>query len=176
VFWKRTARHARPSERSAVRRIWHIVRPWGGAMGVLKPVNLGVIIFSLVALTMTIRFYSMSLDERAALYAAQPIGPFAMGAVIVAGLGDTSEPVRPGARAMVLAQYCQDCWKDIRRLWVNIGPRSMGSDGIRVVGQPGYARAWVKFPETIDPDTRLWMVAERWNGDLEQTSWAIESR
>ena len=176
VFWKRTARNARPSERSAARRIWYIVRPWGGAMGVLKPVNLGGVVFSLVALTMTIRFYSMPLDERAARYAAQPMGPFSMGAVIVAGLGDTSDPVRPGARAMVLAQYCHDCWKDIRRLWVNIGPRSMGSDGIRIVGQPGYARAWVKFPETIDADTRLWMVAERWNGNLDQTSWALEGR
>ena len=54
VFWKRTARNARPSKRSAARRIWYIVRPWGGAMGVLKPVNLGVVVFSLVALTMTI--------------------------------------------------------------------------------------------------------------------------
>jgi uncharacterized iron-regulated membrane protein len=174
VFWKRMARRATPTEASAGRRLWHILRPWGGAMGVLKPVNFAVVAFSIAALTMTTRFYSMAMDERAARYAAQPVGPFSLGAVIVAGLGDTSDPVRPGARARVLAHFCADCWQDIRRLWVSIGPASLGSGGVRITGQPGYARAGVTMPDAIGPDTRLWMVAERWNGELHQASWPLQ--
>lgn len=173
VFWKRSARRAGAQDKSAGRRALSILKPWGGAMGVLKPLNIAILVFAIAASVMTLRFYSASTDERAANYAAQEIGPWRLGALMIAGLGDTSDPVRPGARAMVLVQFCGECWKDIKRLWVNVGAQSAGSGGQRVIGQPGFASTNVRLPDKIESETRLWMIAEGWDGRLHQASWRL---
>ena len=173
VFWKRSARRAGAQDKSAGRRVLSILKPWGGAMGVLKPLNIAILVFAIAASVMTLRFYSASTDERAANYAVQEIGPWRLGALMIAGLGDTSDPVRPGARAMVLARFCPDCWKDIKRLWVNVGAQSAGAGGQRVIGQPGFASTNVRLPDKMDSETRLWMVAEGWDGRLHQVSWRL---
>lgn len=173
IFWKRTARLTAPRAVSARRRAWRIVKPWGGAMGILKPVNIAILILAVAASVMTLRFYSAAADERAANFVAQEIGPWRLGALIIAGLGDTSDPIRPGARAMVLVRFCSGCWGDIKRLWVNIGPESLGSAGERVTGQPGFARANVRLPQTLERNTRLWMMTESWNGERHEVSWPV---
>jgi hypothetical protein len=173
IFWKRTARLAPPREISAGRRVWHIVRPWGGAMGILKPVNFALLALAVAASVMTLRFYSAAADERAANFAAQDVGPWKLGALMIAGLGDTSDPVRPGGRAMLLVRYCPGCWGEIKRLWVNTGPEPLGKKGERVSGQPGFARAGLRLPQTLDAGSRLWMTAEDWSGRLHQASWPL---
>src|SRR5262249_3465814 len=157
-FWSRAKRASAPDARGLGRRLWSWAKPWGGAMGVWKPVNLLVVAVAVAASVMTLRFYSASADDRAASYAAQSVGPWQLGALMIAGLGDTSDPVRPGAWAMVLVRFCPDCWDDIKRLWINVGPRPLGASGLRVTGQPGFARAGVRLPERLDADTRLWIA------------------
>lgn len=173
VFWKRTARQAEGPRRSAWRRGLSILKPWGGAMGFLKPINIAVLVLAVAASVMTLRFYSASAQERAANFAEQTIGPWRLGALMIAGLGDTSDPIRPGARAMVLARFCDECWTDIKRLWVNVGLQPAGSKGQRVSGQPGFARAGVKLPDMLGADTRLWMTAEGWDGSIYYASWRL---
>jgi hypothetical protein len=75
VFWKRSARASAPEGKPLRRRIWLVIRPWGGAMGLWKPVNLLVPVLAVAASVMTLRFYSASTDDRAASYAAQTVGP-----------------------------------------------------------------------------------------------------
>ena len=173
IFWKRTARLSVTRQIPANHQVWRTIRPWGGAMGILKPVNIAILVLAVAASVMTLRFYSAAADERAANFTAQTIGPWKMGALMIAGLGDTSDPVRPGARTMVLVRFCPACWRDIKRLWINIGPQSLGSAQERVVGQPGFARANVRLPQVIESSTRLWMVAEGWDGERYETSWPV---
>jgi uncharacterized iron-regulated membrane protein len=173
VFWSRARRASPQQARGVAGRLWSVAKPWGGAMGVLKPVNLLVLVLAGAASVMTLRFYSASAEDRAASYAAQDVGPWRLGALMVAGLGDTSDPVRPGARAMVLVRFCPDCWDHIKRLWINVGPRPLGANGVRVTGQPGFARAGVRLPVTLEADTRLWIAAEGWDGRLHHASWAL---
>lgn len=176
VFWRRTARQSEHKSRSAWSRFFSVVKPWGGAMGWLKPINIAILMLAVAASVMTLRFYSASAHERAANFGAQDIGPWKLGAVMVAGIGDTSDPVRPGARSMVLAQYCGDCWNEIKRLWVNVGSQPAGPKGQRVSGQAGFARATVTLPEKIEQETRLWMTAEGWDGQRHQASWPLVSK
>jgi len=176
IFWKRTRRVAGPDARPVWRRIWQVIRPWGGAMGVWKPLNLLALVVAIAASVMTLRFYSASADDRAASYAVQDVGPWQLGALMVAGLGDTSDPVRAGAWAMVLVRFCPDCWDDIKRVWINVGPRSLDAKGQRVTGQPGFARAGIKLPAQLGPDTRLWIVAEGWDGKLHRASWPVDAK
>ena len=176
VFWRRTAKQSEHKPRSAWSRFFSVMKPWGGAMGWLKPINIAILILAVAASVMTLRFYSASAQERAASFAAQDVGPWKLGAVMIAGLGDTSDPIRPGARSMILAQYCAGCWNDIKRLWVNVGSQSLGPKGERITGQPGFARAGVKLPDKIESDTRLWMTAEGWDGRLHHASWLLVSK
>lgn len=175
VFWKRTAR-SHPEEGAGGRRWWRVVKPWGGAMGWLKPVNIAIIVLSIAASVMTLRFYSAAASDRAANYAAQEVGPWRLGALMVAGLGDTSDPVRAGKFAMVLVRFCPDCWGEIKRLWINVGSAPLGAKGMRVSGQPGFARAGVKLPDSLDAETRLWIAAEDWSGKIHQASWPLEAK
>jgi hypothetical protein len=173
IFWKRSARLSEGQARPAVRRAWFVVRPWGGAMGWFKPFNIAVLALALAASVMTLRFYSATADERAANFAAQQTGPWSLGAIMIAGLGDTSDPVRPGARAMVVVRFCPECWSDIKRVWVNIGRQPLHDKGRRVSGQPGFAYASLRLPQKLDPDIRLWLVAEGWDGRQYKTSWPL---
>lgn len=173
VFWRRTARHTEYKPRSAWSRFIALVKPWGGAMGWFKPINIAILALAIAASVTTLQFYSASADQRAASFAAQDVGPWKLGAIMVAGIGDTADPVRPGAWSMVLAQYCDGCWNEIKRLWVNVGLQPAGPKGQRVSGQPGFASAGLKLPDRIDTNTRLWMTAEGWDGRLHYASWPI---
>jgi hypothetical protein len=66
-----------------------------------------------------------------------------------------------------------DCWGDIKRVWINVGAQSLGAKGTRVNGQPGFARAGIRLPDQLDAQTRLWIVAEDWDGRLYQASWPL---
>jgi hypothetical protein len=149
--------------------------PWGGGMGWFKPVNLIVLMLSAYASVMAIRFYGGGAAAFAARFEPQAIGPWRLGAMAIAGLGDTSNPIRPDGRATIIIQYCPDCWSSIKRLWVSVGDTRGDSDGIRVAGQPGYANARLRLPQQLDSKTRLWMTAEAWDGTKYQVSWPVLS-
>jgi uncharacterized iron-regulated membrane protein len=176
VFWKRSARSTGHERYARGRRLWNVLKPWGGAMGFLKPVNLAVVVLAVAASVMTLRFYAASTHERAASYAAQDVGPWKLGALMIAGLGDTSDPVRAGGRAMVLVRFCSDCWGSIKRLWVNVGRDPLSAKGLRVSGQPGFAYVNVRLPQALGADLRLWMSAEGWDGTLHHASWPLGGR
>lgn len=145
-------------------------------MGILKPVNIAIVMLSIAASVMTLRFYSAAASDRAANYAAQEVGPWKLSALMIAGVGDSSDPIRASRFALVLVRFCPDCWGEIKRLWINVGPAPLGAKGMRVSGQPGFARAGVKLPDKLDADTRLWMAAEDWGGRVHQGSWSLVPR
>ena len=95
--------------------------PWRGAMSWLKPLNWGVLALSVVAAVMTAQFYASRLADAPARYARQEVGPWQLGVTLIAGIGDSSEPRVPGASAVAVIDYCQECWPEIRRLWVMVG-------------------------------------------------------
>lgn len=170
IFWKRTRRGE--EERSRVRSVLAGLKPWGGGMGWFKPVNLIVLCVSVYATTMAIKFYSGgTLPAR---FAPQAVGPWTLGAAAVGSLGDMSNPIRSGARVMVLVSYCPGCWNDIKRLWVGLGDAPPTPERqIRVEGQPGYALARMALPQEIGAGLRLWLIAEAWNGEKHQASWPL---
>lgn len=83
VFWKRNVRRLAAPDPSFARRVWHLFRPWGGAMGMLKPVNYLILAFAIVASVMTIRFYSTGTAAMAAHYPAQAVGSWQLGSGLI---------------------------------------------------------------------------------------------
>jgi hypothetical protein len=171
IFWSRTAQSTAGWGRLLI-RAWHPVR---GSMGWLKPVNWTVLAVAVFAAVMTVDFYLRGPANLPARFQSQEIGPWRLGATLVSGLGDTSNPIRPGARVMAIVDYCPGCWQEVRRLWVDIGPTPPPIDepGAPVWGQPGFAYAQVMLPPNIDSQTRLWLVAEGWDRHRHVTSWAL---
>ena len=171
IFWCRTA-GATAGLLSTVLRAFH---PWRGAMSWLKPLNWAVLALSIFAAVMTSQFYASRLADAPARYAPQAIGPWRMGVTLIAGIGDSSDPRVPGQTAVAVVEYCAECWKEIRHLWIAIGPTPPSGDepGQLVEGQPGFAFAGAMLPQTIDPQQRLWLTAEGWDQQLHQVSWPI---
>ena len=146
-------------------------------MGWLKPLNWAVVVLAIVAAVMTVDFYSRGPAELPARYAPQQIGPWQLGVTLIAGLGDTSDPVRPGATVTAIVDYCPGCWDGIRRAWVAVGPSPPPADqpGNQVFGPPGFAYASAALPQRFDPPPRLWLVAEGWDGRRHVASWEIRA-
>ena len=171
IFWCRTA-SATAGLLPATLRAFH---PWRGAMSWLKPLNWAVLALSIAAAGMTAQFYASRLADAPARYAPQAVGPWRIGATLIAGIGDSSDPRVPGRSAIAVVEYCADCWKDIRRLWVAVGATAPSGDepGQRVKGQPGFAFGGVVLPEALDSQLRLWLIAEGWDRRRHLTSWPL---
>jgi uncharacterized iron-regulated membrane protein len=170
IFWCRTSR-------AAVRLMPSLLRafhPWRGAMGWLKPLNWAALAVAAIGAVLTAQFYSQGLASLPARYGHQDVGPWRLGATLIAGLGDASDPVKPAAHVLAVVQYCPDCWEDIRRLWVDVGPvpPADGDWGQRVQGRPGFASARVMLPGDLH-DQRLWITAEGWDRRIHQSSWPL---
>lgn len=173
VFWKRSTHSASPAPPRAGRSLWRVLRPWGGAMGAFKPLNVAVLAFAAYASVVAVRFYGGGAALLPARFEPQAIGPWQLGAVAIAGLGDLADPIRPGGRPMILVEYCADCWPAIKQLWISAGETSAGANGARVVGQPGFAQAYPRLPARFDQATRLWLTAEEWDGTRHEGSWPV---
>jgi uncharacterized iron-regulated membrane protein len=171
IFSRRALRRNEASH--SPRRGWSVLKPWGGAMGLLKPLNLVVLAFAAYASVMAIRFYGGGAAAFPARFESQAIGPWRLGVIAISNLGDLSNPIRPGGRVTFVAEYCPGCWADIKRLWVSIGEVPPSTPTTRVVGQPGYSIASLRLPKPIEATTRLWMTAEAWDGERYYTSWPI---
>ncbi len=75
------------------------------------------------------------------------IGPWRLGALMIAGLGDTSDPgaAEECARS-VLARFCPDCWGQTSSAFGSMSARNRpGPGGQRVIGQPGSASTNVRL-------------------------------
>ena len=171
IFWCRTA-NATAGMLAPVLRACH---PWRGAMSWLKPLNWAILALSVFAAVMTSQFYASRLADAPARYAPQAVGPWRIGVTLIAGVGDSSDPRVPGRSAIAVVEYCAECWKEIRQLWVAVGPTPPTGDepGQRVQGQPGFAFAAVVLPSTLDPQQRLWVIAEGWDRRRHQASWPV---
>jgi uncharacterized iron-regulated membrane protein len=170
IFWARTSR-------AAVRLMPSLLRafhPWRGAMGWLKPLNWAVLVVAAIGAVLTAQFYSQGLATLPARYAPQDVGPWRLGATLLAGLGDASDPLKPAARVVAVVQYCPGCWDDIRRLWVDVGPAppADGDWGQRVQGRPGFASARVMLPDDLGGQ-RLWITAEGWDRRVHRSGWVL---
>jgi hypothetical protein len=172
IFSRRALRRADGGNVAAPSR-WSMLKPWGGGMGWFKPMNLLVLALSAYASVVAIRFYGGGAAAFPARFEAQAVGPWRLGAFAIAGLGDTSNPIRPGGRVTIVIAYCPGCWSDIKRLWVTVGDVRGDADGTRISGQPGYATATLRLPREIGPQTKLWITAEAWDGVKHLTSWPL---
>jgi uncharacterized iron-regulated membrane protein len=171
IFWCR-ASQATAGLAASLLRAFH---PWRGAMGWFKPLNWAMLAGLGTGAVMTAQFYSRGLADAPARYAPQEIGPWRLGVTLIAGFGDTSDPVAPAAPVVAVVEYCSGCWEDIRRLWVAAGPTppSDGDLGYPVQGQPGFAVTQVVLPQELDAQQRLWLIAEGWDRRLHRSSWVI---
>ena len=171
IFWCRTARAA-VGLFGPLLRAFH---PWRGAMGWAKPINWAVLVVAGLAAVMTSQFYGQGLADAPARYAPREVGPWRLGVTLIAGLGDSSDPVRPAAPVLAVIDYCPGCWEDIRRLWVDVGPAppSSGDGRPPVRGRPGFSFARVVLPGELDAGQRLWLIAEGWDRRIHTSSWAL---
>ncbi len=171
IYWSRTAKQAATLFPTLLRAF----HPWRGAMSWFKPLNWAVLAATVIGTALTSQFYSTGLADAPARYAPQAIGPWRLGVTLIAGFGDGSDPLVPGAPVMAVVDYCPGCWNDIRRLWVHAGPTSPSEAerGHPVQGRPGLAATQVTLPAELDDAQRLWLVAEGWDRRLHQTSWPI---
>jgi uncharacterized iron-regulated membrane protein len=171
IFWVRTSR-ATAEFLPTMLRAFH---PWRGAMGWFKPLNWAVLGLSVVAAYMTAQFYATRLADAPARYDPQAVGPWRLGVTLIAGIGDTSDPVAPGNTAVAVVEYCPGCWDEIRRLWVSVGPTPPPdvTQANLVQGQPGFAFAGFMLPQDLDESSRLWIMAEGWDRRIHQSDWPL---
>ncbi|MGE0652551.1 MAG: PepSY-associated TM helix domain-containing protein [Alphaproteobacteria bacterium] len=171
IFWCRAAR-ASAGPYSSLLRALH---PWRGAMGWAKPLNWAALAVAVVGATMTVQFYGRGTAASPVQYPAQEVGAWRLSATLLAGFGDTHDPLRPGASALAVVGYCRECWDDIRRLWVHAGPSppSDPEQGNLVQGRPGFAYARLALPADLGPRQRLWLVAEGWDRRIHTSNWPI---
>jgi hypothetical protein len=144
-------------------------------MGWLKPLNWAVLAATILAAVMAVDFYSRGRADLPARFPTQAVGEWHLGANLLAGVGDTRDPVEPGGLVLIVVDYCAGCWDGIRRLWASIGavPPTGDRPGARVRGQPGFAFAPALLPVELDGRQRLWLTAEGWDGRRHVTSWAL---
>jgi hypothetical protein len=130
---------------------------------------------SVVAAYMTAQFYAIRLADAPARYEPQAVGPWRLGVTLIAGIGDTSDPVAPGNAAVAVVEYCPGCWDEIRRVWVSVGPTAPSdlAQANLVQGQPGFAFAGIMLPQDLDESSRLWIMAEGWDRHIHQSEWPI---
>jgi len=165
IFWCRASRVTAGLLRPLARSF----HPWRGAMGAFKPLNWAVLLAAGVGAVMTAQFYASRLAELPARYPPQEVGPWRLGVTLIAGLGDSSDPVKPAARVLAVVDYCQGCWDQIRRLWVEVAPTppADGERGHPVRGRPGFAAARLTLPEAL---------AAGWDGRVHRSGWDIAVR
>nr|WP_284701436.1 PepSY-associated TM helix domain-containing protein [Rhodoplanes tepidamans] len=166
-------RRATAAHRPAMLRRLRWLRPWGGGMGLFKPVNLAVLGLSAWGASVAIGYYGGGAGLATTRFAPQAVGPWRLGATAVASIGDTAPPVRPGGRAILFVDVCPGCWPAIRRLWASVGDAPTEAERTRVGGRPGYATTFLRLPARLDPGTRLWIVAEGWDGARHAASWPL---
>jgi uncharacterized iron-regulated membrane protein len=144
--------------------------PWRGAMGWLKPLNWAVLVLAAYAAVATAQFYASGTADAPVHLARQAVGPWTLGASLVAGIGKPEAPLMPGEPAVAIVAYCAGCWDQIRHLSVQFE----GGDPYPVQGRPGFAFAFMVLPLEPERAQRLWLVAEGWDGHIHRSSWSLD--
>jgi uncharacterized iron-regulated membrane protein len=147
--------------------VLYAFHPWRGAMAWAKPLNWAVLVLAAYAAVETGRFYASGTADAPLHLPRQPVGPWPLGAALVAGFGKTTEPLVPGGSALVFVDYCTGCWDQIRHLWVEVGGATQP-----VQGRPGFAFTPVRLPQTSGHPIAL--IAEGWDGKVYRASWPLD--
>lgn len=179
IYLKRTRRAAAEllvgSRLTAgLKRLWHWVKPWGGPMGALKYVNvLGLAgIFSGAVLVLTLG--AEGVGDKGTRFAAQPAGPFEVGAVAIAGFLEADLPaIRPGADTNIFPEIAAGRFRDARFIRVGLSDAAGAEiDRADVEGAEGIAHGHLHLPPVLE-GARLWIEIEGWDGQTYRAKWPL---
>ena len=179
IYLKRTRRAAAEllvgSRLAAgLKRLWHWVKPWGGPMGALKYVNVLGLAGILSGAVLVLTLGAEGVGDKGTRFAAQPAGPFEVGAVAIAGFLEADLPaIRPGADTNVFPEIAGGRFRDAR--FIRVGLSNAAGEEIDrapVEGAEGIAHGHLHLPEVLE-GARLWIEIEGWDGRKHRAEWLL---
>ena len=179
IYLKRTRRAAgdllQGSRLAAVlRKVWNWIKPWGGAMGALKYVNVLGVAGTLSGAILVLTLGAEGVRSKGRSFERQAAGPFEVGAVALAGLLEADiAPIRPGAEMNIFPRIAQGRFRDARFIRVGITDASgVEVDRADVEGAEGIAQGHLHLPQILE-GARLWIDIESWDGRHHRADWPL---
>lgn len=182
---KRTGKAARKTGQTLLKepRMFPLLRslkPWGGPMGGFKYFNILTCAMAAVMATLIIIIPEpgSSLAPGDYVYEKKPIGPWSASMKAVSTPAITSQPpLIPGKRSTYFVTLCQGCYAQMKFLHLYIGAPKQNRIGKTIVNGGidgiGTFKASVPVPKNLKKDSRIWMLAEGWDGNVHQNSWPL---
>lgn len=157
------------------RQGWHIIRPWGGPMGILKCPNALAVVMIMIGTGIALTLSSQGTKGSGFLYQEQQLGAWPVSMNAVAGLLEKDlSPIRPGSPTNINVALPQTALDEIKFIYVRVGkPRTMRAPGTLVHGPIGAKHAHLKVPARAGEQSSLWLTAETWQGDYYQVEWPL---
>lgn len=178
--YKRTKRSARiVVNRSQIGRRFikslHIIKPWGGPMGVFKYLNIIMLAGVGLGTGVVITLASQGVNGSGFEYTTKPLGPWEVKVNAIAGLLEKDlPPIRDGANTNLNVTLSKEAVDSIKFIYARVGkPRNLRAPGTLIHGPVGFKHAHYKLPRKIHDNAELWITAVTWSGEVYQTSWSL---
>jgi len=158
------------------RRAWGWVRPWGGAMGVFKYVNVLVLAAAAAGIILATAMGKRGAPPQILTYAPASAGMFHVALRLTPDMRAPSpEPLHPGGRVMAFPAIADGRYRDARSILIGVtGARGSSGRGVRVMGAEKIAFAPLQLPENME-EAELWVEITAWDGSVHRTQWPLTS-
>lgn len=166
---------ARTPALKALKKSWHLAKPWGGPMGVFKYINILMLVGIGVGCSIAITLGSQGVKDTGFSYSEKALGPWKVSMNAYAGLLEKDlKPIRPGISTNLAVNIGKQALHEIKFLHVRVGkPRTIRAPGTLIHGPLGSKHAHFKLPQKIRDGARFWITAQTWSGEVYQTSWPM---
>ncbi|USD67270.1 PepSY-associated TM helix domain-containing protein [Vibrio sp. SCSIO 43136] len=161
-------------KRRTLKKIWIVIRPWGGPMSVFKYLNWLFIIIMCIGINIGFKLQREGTANSGFQYQQQQVGEWRVTLNAVLGLLEKDlNPITPGRRTNINA-YIEGDFSAIKFMYVDFKkPRTMRAPGFVVHGVTGNLHAHGTVPKELPDNAELWLTIEDWYGNYYQTSWPL---
>ncbi|UZE97069.1 PepSY-associated TM helix domain-containing protein [Alkalimarinus alittae] len=157
------------------KKLWLILRPWGGSMSGFKYVNVLFVGGILAGCGIAYTLGGQGTSGSGYIYQQQAIGPWTLSFNAVAGLLEKDlPPIRAGRRTTLNATVEGGDASNIKFMYARVGkPRTTRAPGDVIHGPLGMQHAILKIPKNLKDSAELWITIEDWSGQFHQSSWSL---
>ena len=157
------------------KKLWLILRPWGGSMSGFKYVNVLFVGGILAGCGIAYTLGGQGTSDSGYIYQQQAIGPWTLSFNAVAGLLEKDlPPIRAGRRTTLNATVEGGDASNIKFMYARVGrPRTTRAPGDVIHGPLGMQHAILKIPKNLKDSAELWITIEDWSGQFHQASWSL---
>lgn len=180
INYKRTRRSAKivakrsPMARRFIKAL-HVIKPWGGPMGVFKYLNIIMLAGVGLGTGVVITLASQGVSGSGFEYTSKPLGPWEIKVNAIAGLLEKDlPPIRDGGKTNFNVTISSEAVDSIKFIYARVGkPRTLRAPGTLIHGPIGFKHVHYSLPKKIRDNAELWVTAITWSGEVYQTSWPL---